>query len=75
MSGRYHPFGGGVRAANDGRGTILPGDTASASTVFVVQGGDEVGVADSTLTDAEREGSRKETALMYHVPRRRAMHL
>ena len=31
--------------------TILPGETASASVVFGVQGGDSIGISVSTLTE------------------------
>ena len=39
---------------------ILPGETASESTVFGVQEGDGVGVAGIPPTDAEQEGNRRD---------------
>ena len=40
MSGGRDPFGGGVRATNDGRGTLLPVAEEGAGAVRGVWGGD-----------------------------------
>ena len=68
MSGSENPVGCGVRAADDGCRTVLPGETALDITVFIVQGRDDVGVADSTPIDAAHEGHSTGVALGDHAP-------
>ena len=50
VSDSRHPVGGGIRTADDRRGIILPGETASESTGFGLWGGDDVGVTGSPHT-------------------------
>ena len=59
--------------ADDGRGTIIPGEAAGQSEVFGVWGGNGFGNTGSTPTDTAREGSRREAALEYHTSWRRGM--
>ena len=75
VSGGGHPVGGGIQTKNNGRGIILPGEIASASTFFRVGGVDTIGVDGSTPTYEEWEGNMRETALRNHGPRQRATHL
>ena len=44
MPGDGDPVGGGVRATDDGRGTLLPRATEGMVTVQVVRGGDGGGI-------------------------------
>ena len=75
VAGSGHPVGGGVRAADDRTGTILPGETASTITVLRMWGGHEVGVAGSPPTYAALEGNGRDTASGDHAPRQRATYL
>ena len=75
VSGSGHPVRGGIRTSDDGHEVILLVETSSESTVFGVQGGNNIGVAVSTPTGATREGNRRETALGDSVPRKRTTHL
>ena len=75
VSDSGHQVGGGIRGTDDGRGTILPVETASVITVFIVWEGDGVGVAGSPPTYTAREGNRGETTLGYHAPLWIATHL
>ena len=50
-----NPVGGGIQMANDGRGIILPVETASNSKVFRVRGGDGIGISGSLPTDSVQE--------------------
>ena len=52
LPGSRYPVGGGKRAADDGRGYIIPVEEEIKGEVFGVWGGNGGGVAGSTLTDA-----------------------
>ena len=56
LSGSGYPVGGGVQAADAGRGTIIPGEAVSQGAVLGVWGVNGVGIAVSPPTDSEREG-------------------
>ena len=60
---------------DDRRGIILPGEIASESTVFRVQGVNGVGVSDIPPLDVAREGNRGEMSLGYQFLHQRATHL
>ena len=61
VSGSGNPVGGGVRAADDGRGTILPVETVSVNTLLLMQVGYGVGFTCSPPADVEREFNGRET--------------
>ena len=75
LLGSGHPVGGGVRAADDRRAIIIPGEAASQGAVFGVWGLDGVGVDGIPPTYTSQEGSGREMALVVHGPRRRALSL
>ena len=75
LSGSGHPVGGVVRAADDRRGGIIPGEAESQGAVFGLWGGNDNGVAGSPSIDAELEGSGWEAALGDNAPRRRSINL
>ena len=68
VSGRSHPVGGVIQAADEGRGIIIPVEAASESTVFRVLGVYGDGVSGSPPIDSAQEGAGRETALGYHGP-------
>ena len=55
LSGSGHPVGCGVRAADDGRGTIILEEAAIQGSVFGVWGVDGVRVAGNTSTEKNRK--------------------
>ena len=59
VSGIGHPARGAIKMADYSRRVVLLGETASEITVFVVRGGDGVGVADIPSTNVAREGNGK----------------
>ena len=75
LLGSGHLVGGGVRAADDRRAIIIPGEAASQGAVFGVWGLDGVGVDGIPPTYTSQEGSGGEMALVGHGPRRRALSL
>ena len=75
LPGSGYPVGGGVRAADDGIGDIIPGEAESQGEVFVVWGGNCSGVADIPSRYAAWERSWREAVMGYHGPRRRATNI
>ena len=53
MTGGGDPVGGGVRATDDGRGTLLPGAAEGMIAVQGVRGGDGGGIIGRTQDDTE----------------------
>ena len=75
LSGSGHTVIGGVRAAEDMRGTIVLVEAVSQGAVIGVWGGDAVGIAGIPPKKAERESSGREAELSYRGPRQRSTNL
>ena len=60
MKDNRQPVGGGVRAADDRRGIIIPREAASQGAVFGMWGRNGFGVAGSPSTDAAQDGIGRE---------------
>ena len=63
MPGGGDPVGGGVRAMDDGRGTVLPGATEGTGPVQGVRGGDGGGIFVEAHDDKAWESGRGDTDL------------
>ena len=71
MPGSGHPVEGGLRAADDGRRIVIPGEAASQGAVFGVLGGYVIGVAGIPPKYLAQGVRVRETTLGDHAPRRR----
>ena len=69
LPGRGYPVRGGLRAADDGIGDIIPGEAEIQGEVFGIWGGNGGGADVSPSTDTVWESSGRETEMGYHKPR------